>query len=247
MKGDGGYMNEKERYIKERCEAEGIILSPEHCGKLYIYFEKVIETNKVMNLTAITDFEEFVTKHFVDSLMISKAYDMKNVTTLLDVGTGAGFPGIPIKILYPDIEILLLDSLNKRLNFLNEVITSLELKNISTIHARAEELQSKGDYRDHFDLVVSRAVAALPTLSEYCLPYVKKGGAFISYKSRGAEEEISESKKAISVLGGKLISTKNFTLAGTDYERTLIVVEKTKETPKKYPRSGGKPSKQPII
>ena len=232
--------------IIKKLENEGITITLEQCDKLYRFYEMVTEKNKVMNLTAITDYEEFVIKHFVDSLMITKVMDMTGTMTVLDIGTGAGFPGVPIKIVYPETKVLLLDSLNKRLNFLNEVIEELDLKDIATIHSRAEELQAKGEYRENFDLCVSRAVSALPTLSEYCLPYVKLGGKFIAYKATGADEEIEASKTAIRVLGGEIKETAHFTIKDTDYIRVLISIEKVKNTPKKYPRSGGKPSKNPL-
>ena len=238
-------MNDKSLIIN-KLTAEGIKITDVQCDKLYRFYEMVIEKNKVMNLTAITDYEEFVIKHFVDSLMIAKVMDMTMPMTVLDIGTGAGFPGVPIKIVYPETKILLLDSLNKRLNFLNEVIAELGLKDITTIHSRAEELQAKGEYRENFDLCVSRAVAALPTLSEYCLPYVKLGGKFIAYKATGADEEIETSKTAIRVLGGEIKETAHFTIKDTDYTRVLISIEKIKNTPKKYPRPGGKPGKNPL-
>ena len=238
-------MNDKSLIIN-KLTAEGIKITDVQCDKLYRFYEMVIEKNKVMNLTAITDYEEFVIKHFVDSLMIAKVMDMTMPMTVLDIGTGAGFPGVPVKIVYPETTVLLLDSLNKRLNFLNEVIEELGLKDITTIHSRAEELQAKGEYRENFDLCVSRAVSALPTLSEYCLPYVKPGGKFVAYKAVGADEEIEASKTAIRVLGGEIKETAHFTIKDTDYTRVLISIEKIKNTPKKYPRPGGKPGKNPL-
>lgn len=238
-------MNDKSLIIN-KLTAEGIKITDVQCDKLYRFYEMVIEKNKVMNLTAITDYEEFVIKHFVDSLMIAKVMDMTVPMSVLDIGTGAGFPGVPIKIVYPETKVLLLDSLNKRLNFLNEVIAELGLKDITTIHSRAEELQAKGEYRENFDLCVSRAVSALPTLSEYCLPYVKPGGKFVAYKAVGADEEIEASKTAIRVLGGEIKETAHFTIKDTDYTRVLISIEKIKNTPKKYPRPGGKPGKNPL-
>ena len=238
-------MNDKSLIIN-KLTAEGIKITDVQCDKLYRFYEMVIEKNKVMNLTAITDYEEFVIKHFVDSLMIAKVMDLTMPMTVLDIGTGAGFPGVPIKIVYPETKVLLLDSLNKRLNFLNEVIAELGLKDITTIHSRAEELQAKGEYRENFDLCVSRAVSALPTLSEYCLPYVKPGGKFVAYKAVGADEEIEASKTAIRVLGGEIKETAHFTIKDTDYTRVLISIEKIKNTPKKYPRPGGKPGKNPL-
>ena len=238
-------MNDKSLIIN-KLTAEGIKITDVQCDKLYRFYEMVIEKNKVMNLTAITNYEEFVIKHFVDSIMIAKVMDMTKPLSLLDIGTGAGFPGIPLKIVFPEVKVLLLDSLNKRLNFLNGAIAELGLEDIETIHSRAEELQSKGEYRESFDLCVSRAVSALPTLSEYCLPYVKLGGSFVAYKAVGADEEIEAAKTAIRVLGGEIKEAAHFTIKDTDYERVLISIEKIKNTPKKYPRSGGKPSKNPL-
>ena len=216
--------------------------------KLYKFYEILVEKNKVMNLTSITEIKEFTYKHFIDSIALEKSVKdlgSKNYN-IADMGTGAGFPGVPIKIVYRETKVLLLDSLNKRLNFLNEVIEELGLKDITTIHSRAEELQAKGEYRENFDLCVSRAVSALPTLSEYCLPYVKLGGKFVAYKATGADEEIEASKTAIRVLGGEIKETAHFTIKDTDYTRVLLSIEKIKNTPKKYPRSGGKPSKNPL-
>ena len=238
---------EDKSLIISKLANEGIKITDEQCDKLYKFYEMIIEKNKVMNLTAIIDYEEFVIKHFVDSLMIAKVMDMTKPLSILDIGTGAGFPGVPIKIVFPNTKVLLLDSLNKRLNFLNEVIAELGLKDIETIHSRAEELQTKGEYRESFELCVSRAVSFLPTLSEYCLPYVSLGGHFVAYKACGADEEIKASKAAIRVLGGEINETAHFTIKDTDYTRVLISIEKIKNTPKKYPRSGGKASKNPLL
>jgi 16S rRNA (guanine527-N7)-methyltransferase len=209
------------------------------------YYEVLIEKNKVMNLTAITEFSEVVNKHFIDSLSLIKVYSPKN-QKVLDLGTGAGFPGIPLKIVYPELDILLVDSLNKRLVFLQEVIEKLNLQKIATIHGRAEDLGKNNFYREHFDLCVSRAVAKLSSLSEYCLPFVKKGGYFISYKSGNVTEELDDSKRALKILGAKIEQVEEFTLPDTDIERSLIKIKKTEVTPKNYPRSAGKPSKDPL-
>lgn len=232
--------------IVNRFKSCGIEISDEQTDRFFKFYRMVIEKNEIMNLTAITDYEDFIIKHFLDSAMIGRVISFKGNERVLDIGTGAGFPGIPVKILYPDTDILLLDSLNKRLKFLDEVIEKLGLKDIKTIHSRAEELQAKGDYRESFDICVSRAVSALPTLCEYCMPYVKEGGNFVAYKAVNADEEIKEAENAIKVLGGKIEKIDRFVIAGSDYERVLISIKKVKSTPKKYPRSGGKPQKMPL-
>lgn len=223
----------------------GIELTSEQLQQFIDYYEMLVETNKVMNLTAITELDEVIHKHFVDSLSIIKVFKLSK-ERILDLGTGAGFPGIPIKIAFPDTEMVLMDSLNKRLVFLDGVIQKLGLKNIKTVHGRAEEYGKDKNYRESFDLCVSRAVARLSSLSEYCLPYVKKGGYFVSYKSGKAEEEIAASANAFKILGAQLEQVKEFTLPGTDIERSLVIIKKVALTPSKYPRNAGKPSKEPL-
>lgn len=235
-------------FLKEKMKEAGYELTEKQVWQFMAYYEFLIEWNQKMNLTAITEFEDVVAKHFVDSVMIGKKFSWKPDASfkMMDLGTGAGFPGIPIKIMYPEVEVLLMDSLNKRIRFLEEVIGKLQLEKISTLHARAEELGRKEDYREQFDLCVSRAVAQLSSLAEFCLPFVKKGGCFISYKGGNVEEELSKAKNAIAVLGGKAGRIEKFLLPGSDMERSLICIEKKKETPKKYPRQGGKPLKEPL-
>lgn len=224
-----------------------ITLSDKQVDQFLKYYEMLIEKNEVMNLTAITEYEEVLKKHFIDSLSIIKVYNINQAIKVLDMGTGAGFPGIPLKIAFPSLEIVLLDSLNKRVNFLNDVIRELGLKNITAVHGRAEDFGKDRNYREKFDLCVSRAVAKLSTLSEYCIPYLKVQGYFISYKAGNIQAELEESKKAIDILGGCVDKVDNFQLPGTDMERTLILIKKLKATPKSYPRNAGKPSKEPII
>ncbi len=230
----------------------GITLSEKQLEQFDKYYELLINWNSVMNLTAITEFSEVCKLHFVDSLSSYKYFDFNESDySLIDIGTGAGFPGIPLKIVFPHLHVTLFDSLNKRINFLNEVIDSLGLNeegSITTLHGRAEDYASKkeGSLRESFDIVVSRAVANMSTLSEYCLPYVKVGGKFLAYKGEKAAEELSGAKGAIHLLGGKLISAEEFLLPNTDISRTICIVDKVEPTSKKYPRKAGTPSKQPL-
>lgn len=233
--------------LNEGCRQMGISLTEEQTEQFMLYYEKLIEVNRVMNLTAITEFEDVMRKHFLDSLTLVKAADIKNVKRVLDLGTGAGFPGIPLKIAFPDTEFVLLDSLNKRVKFLHDIIELCRLKKIQAVHGRAEELAEKKEYRESFDLCVSRAVANLSSLSEYCLPYVEKGGLFVSYKSGNIQEELEAAGYAIQILGGRIKDTVKFKLPGSDMDRSLVVIEKIKETPARYPRRAGIPSREPLV
>ena len=224
----------------------GIALNEEQKRQFNQFYELLVEWNKVMNLTGITEYEEVNEKHFVDSLSIVKAIDMDSVETVIDIGTGAGFPGIPLKIAFPNLKVVLLDSLNKRIQFLNTVIDTLQLTDIQTIHGRAEDFAKQQAYRERFDLCVSRAVANLATLSEYCLPYVKVDGMFIPYKSGEITEELQQSQNAIHVLGGKVKDVVKFRLPGTEIGRSFVKIKKVQNTAKKYPRKAGLPSKEPI-
>ena len=212
------------------------------------YYEMLVEKNKVMNLTAITEYEDVLKKHFLDSLALSQLMNLSGKKyKLLDMGTGAGFPGIPLKIVFPELEVTLMDSLNKRIVFLQDVISELGLTGITAVHGRAEEAALKPEYREKFDFCVSRAVARLVSLSEFCLPFVKQGGYFVPYKSGEIKEELQEAKFAIRELGAEYRKTYEYQLPNSDIERTLLQIEKLKQTPKKYPRGGGKPLKQPLF
>lgn len=223
-----------------------ITLTEKQIEQFLIYYEMLVEWNEFMNLTAITEYDEVMKKHFIDSISLIKAYDVTKSAKVIDVGTGAGFPGLALKIAYPNLQVTLLDSLNKRIQFLNEVIDKLQLDGVETIHGRAEDFAKAGKLRETFDLCVSRAVANLSTLSEYCLPFVKVGGQFISYKSEKITEEMSAAENAIKLLGGKVKDQVEFTLPESDIYRNLFVIEKVKETPKKFPRKAGLPSKEPL-
>ena len=232
--------------LTKKVKELSIVLNDKQTQQFEQYYNILVEWNKVMNLTAITEYEEVVEKHFLDSLTIVDAINMEKIETLIDVGTGAGFPGIPLKIAFPHLKVTLLDSLNKRIKFLNEVIDLLELDDIKTIHGRAEDYAKQAEYREQYDICVSRAVANLATLSEYCLPYVKVDGLFVPYKSGEIDGELKSSEKAVSILGGKVEEVVKFQLPGTDIGRSFVKIHKIKETKKKYPRKAGMPTKEPL-
>ena len=232
--------------LTKKVKELSIVLNDKQIQQFEQYYNILVEWNKVMNLTAITEYEEGVEKHFLDSLTIVYAINMGKIETLIDVGTGAGFPGIPLKIAFPHLKVTLLDSLNKRIKFLNEVIDLLELDDIKAIHGRAEDYAKQAEYREEYDICVSRAVANLATLSEYCLPYVKVDGLFVPYKSGEIDEELKSSEKAVSILGGKVEEVVKFQLPGTDIGRSFVKIHKIKETKKKYPRKAGMPTKEPL-
>ena len=232
-----------DKFIHE-LEQIHVELSEKQLEQFRIYFEMLVEKNKVMNLTGITEWDEVLEKHFLDSISLIRAVDLNKELTVMDMGTGAGFPGLPLKIAFPNLKVTLADSLNKRVLFLQEVIDALGLTGIEAIHGRAEDLARDKKYREQFDLSVSRAVANLSTLSEYCLPFVKIGGQFISYKSGECDEEVAASKSAVFLLGGKISSVVKFELGESG--RSFIVIDKVKGTSKEYPRKAGTPSKKPL-
>ena len=225
-----------------------IVLSDVQKQQFEEYYKLLVEWNEVMNLTAITDYKDVMKKHFFDSLTVVRAYPeiLTEVVSVIDIGTGAGFPGIPLKIVYPHLKIVLLDSLNKRVQFLNEVISLLQLKDAQAVHGRAEDYAKKEEYRGKFDFCVSRAVANLSTLSEYCIPFIKIDGLFISYKSTKIDEEVKEAGTAVSLLGGRIEEKKELILPGSDIPRSFILIRKERPTPAKFPRKAGLPSKEPL-
>lgn len=238
---------EKKRFEEEMSKKSkilGVRFSVEQIEQFYKYMNLLIEWNEKMNLTAITEPKEIILKHFIDSITILKYID--DNSKLVDVGTGAGFPGVPLSIMNPTLKITLVDSLNKRLIFLQEVVKELNLKNIEIVHARAEEFGQNKNYREKFDIATSRAVANLATLSEYLVPLVKIGGKIISMKASNAKEEINDAQKAIEVLGGKIEKIEEFDLPESDIGRTIIIIDKNKCTPVIYPRKAGTPAKEPI-
>ena len=234
------------KQFKEDLSEFNITLSDIQVQQFMTYYELLVEWNGFMNLTAITEYKEVLKKHFIDSLSLVKVCDLTKEMSMIDIGTGAGFPGIPLKIAFPNLKITLLDSLHKRVQFLNTVIEKLALTNIDTVHGRAEDFARPGSLREQYDICVSRAVANLTTLSEYCIPFVKRGGVFVSYKSEKLLEEKQEAEEAISILGGNVEKQVQFTLPNSDICRKLFVIKKVKDSPKKYPRKAGLPAKEPL-
>ena len=223
-----------------------IILDDHQLNQFEKYYHILIEQNKVMNLTSITDEDQVIDKHFIDSLTCVRVIDLGKCRKVIDVGTGAGFPGIPLKIAFPHLHFTLLDSLNKRIKFLNELTSELDLYDIMNIHGRAEEYAHKKEFRESYDMVVSRAVANLSTLTEYCIPFLKVNRYFISYKSKKGQEEIKNAGHCFDLLGCKIEESDEFYLNDNDNDRLLIKIKKCKNTPGKYPRKAGIPSREPL-
>lgn len=234
-----------EQFIED-LNSLNIHLTDEQIEQFIRYYEMLVEWNSFMNLTGITEYDEVMKKHFIDSLSLVKIFDTARECSVIDVGTGAGFPGLVLKIAFPWMEITLLDSLNKRIQFLDAVIADLSLKRVHTLHGRAEDYARRDQFREQFDLCVSRAVAHLASLSEYCLPFVKVGGCFVSYKSEKVSEELAMSKNAIFLLGGKIGRSEEFNLPNSDIFRNLVCVDKIQSTSKKFPRKAGMPTKEPL-
>jgi 16S rRNA (guanine527-N7)-methyltransferase len=232
--------------MKEASEEVGLDLTEKQYNQFITYMKLLQEWNEKINLTAITEDEEVIKKHFIDCIKAFKSNAVKNAKSIIDVGTGAGFPGLPIAIMNPDINVTLLDSLNKRINFLNTVVSALELKNVITIHSRAEDGARKEEFRENFDVATSRAVANMAVLSEFCLPYVKLNGHFVALKGPAIEEELREGQKAISILGGKLENIIEVNIEKSDLKHNIVEVKKVNKCPKTYPRKAGTINKKPI-
>ena len=241
-------MNEDENFLRSEIQKTGITLSDLQVSQFMKFYELLIEKNKVMNLTAITEFKDVVIKHFADSLSILNVLNIGQQMNVIDIGTGAGFPGIPLKILFPNINIVLLDSLRKRVDFLNDCINELEMKNAEAVHARAEEMAHQSIHREKYDLCVSRAVASLPVLCELTLPFVRVNGHFVAYKGNreSTDSEISQSENALRVLGAEIEKVNSFSLSSDLYERTFVSIHKVRQISKKYPRKPGIPAKSPL-
>ena len=239
-------MEEKLSEIKKMLGDVGLAAADSEAEQFLKFYEILIEKNKVMNLTAITEFGEVLIKHFADSLSLSSYVNLSEIKNMLDLGTGAGFPGVPIKIMFPNISVTYLDSLAKRMNYLTDACTEIGMENFECVHGRAEDFGRDKNFREKYELVVSRAVANLSVLAEYALPFVEVGGMFVSYKSANSEEEINNSKKAIKELGGKIEKVETFTLPGSEDPRSLVFIRKEKKTPSAYPRKAGIPKKSPI-
>lgn len=235
-----------ELMFKETLEKKGITLNETQMTQFNQYYQLLIEWNEKVNLTAITDKEEVYLKHFFDSITPSFYYDFSTEKTLCDIGAGAGFPSIPLKIIFPHLQITIVDSLKKRINFLENLIETLELEHVTLIHARAEDFGQRKDARSSYDIVTARAVARMSVLSEYCLPLSKQGGVFIALKGASSKEELTSAKKAIKLLGGELQDEHLFVLPIEESERAIVITKKKKTTPKKYPRKAGTPAKQPL-
>ena len=232
--------------LEQELSLHGMELSGRQKEQFSTFYEAMVEKNKVMNLTTITEPDAVMLRHFCDSLTVLRAVELKDKVSLIDVGTGAGFPGIPLKICFPELKVTLIDSLQKRLRFLEEVRDALGLKDLELVHGRAEELGRRQDLREQFDVCASRAVSQLNVLAEYCLPFVKTGGVFVSYKSADCEEEVRAAGKAVAILGGEIRETLRFSLPGSDIGRALVIIEKKKPIGKKYPRKAGTPAKEPL-
>ena len=234
------------KQLTEALEDMGLTYGEDMLRRFQRYMELILEWNEKVNLTSITEQDQFIKKHYVDSISVCGFTQMKEARNIIDVGTGAGFPGIPLAILYPEKQFLLMDSLNKRIKIIEEISREIGLKNVAFRHGRAEELAQNKDFREKYDLCVSRAVANLAVLSEYCLPYVRVGGWFAAYKTGAAEAELKEGFRAVGLLGGQLEENKELKIKGYDLDHRILFIKKIRNTPAKYPRKSGTPAKEPL-
>ena len=234
------------KQLENALEQLQITTTDKTVNKFQKYMELVLAWNEKVNLTAVTEQDEFIKKHFIDSILCADFDELKNANTVIDVGTGAGFPGVPLALIFPDKQFLLIDSLNKRMKILEEILGELGVSNVSVLHTRAENLAHKKEYREKFDMCVSRAVANLSVLTEYCLPFIKRGGFFISYKGPSAIEELKGAGKAIKLLGGEVKDIRKKELEDFDLDHNMIIIKKERQTPNKYPRKAGVPAKEPL-
>ncbi|WDH82702.1 16S rRNA (guanine(527)-N(7))-methyltransferase RsmG [Paenibacillus urinalis] len=240
-------MDQIQQQLQDRLDPQGISLTEKQLEQFELYYKELVSWNEKMNLTGITEREQVYTKHFYDSVSLSFYVDMNKIQTLADIGSGAGFPGIPLKICYPHLKLTIIDSLNKRINFLQHIVDTLGLTNVELIHGRAEELGRRTGYRDHYDLVTARAVARLAVLNEFCLPFVRKEGIFAAMKGSDPTEELQDAQFSLKELKAKVIDTHAFQLPVEESARHIIVIGKTSSTPKKYPRKPGMPLKMPLV
>lgn len=232
--------------IKDAFDAVGVSCTSQMAQQLELYMEGILSWNEKVNLTSITDRNEFLVKHFLDSVLCCGFPEFQTAKHIIDVGTGGGFPGVPLAVVSPEKQFILMDSLKKRLNIIDELTSSIGIRNVSTVHARAEELARNKEHREQYDLCVSRAVANLATLSEYCLPFIRQGGYLLAYKGPDAEEEIAQAKKAIFLLGGQLERIESAPLNRYGLDHRILFIKKVRNTPAKYPRKAGTPSKDPL-
>ncbi|SFS75958.1 16S rRNA (guanine(527)-N(7))-methyltransferase RsmG [Paenibacillus sp. 453mf] len=240
-------MDQIQQQLQDRLDSHGISLTEKQLEQFELYFKELVSWNEKMNLTGITEREQVYTKHFYDSVSLSFYVDMNKIHTLADIGSGAGFPGIPLKICYPHLKLTIIDSLNKRINFLQHIVDTLGLTEVELIHGRAEELGRRTGYRDHYDLVTARAVARLAVLNEFCLPFVRKDGIFAAMKGSDPTEELQDAEFSLKELKARVIDTHAFQLPVEESARHIIVIGKTSNTPKKYPRKPGMPLKMPLV
>ncbi|MFD2703684.1 16S rRNA (guanine(527)-N(7))-methyltransferase RsmG [Paenibacillus shunpengii] len=240
-------MDQIQQQLQDRLDPRGISLTEKQLEQFELYYKELVSWNEKMNLTGITEREQVYTKHFYDSVSLSFYVDMNKIQTIADIGSGAGFPGIPLKICFPHLKLTIIDSLNKRINFLQHIVDTLGLTDVELIHGRAEELGRRVGYRDHYDLVTARAVARLAVLNEFCLPFVRKDGIFAAMKGSDPTEELQDAEFSLKELKGKLKDTHAFQLPVEESARHIIVIGKTSSTPKKYPRKPGTPLKMPLV